>query len=115
MGTGQPPVPAVPAVSLPTDAAKASHDQILQAAVEWLMEFGYAATKIDAVAQRLGATKGRIYHHDRSKADLYFDVQVAAMGRVTEAIEPIAAPRWRSEYGNTNGPTSIALFTCGAS
>ena len=87
MSSGQPAVPAVP---LPTDAAKASHDQILQAAAELFMEFGYAATTIDAVAERLGATKGRIYHHYRSKADLYFDVQVAAMVRVTEAIEPIA-------------------------
>ena len=90
MSSGQPPVPAVPPVPLPTDAAKASRDQILQAAAELFMEFGYAATSIDAVAQRLGATKGRIYHHYRSKADLYFDVQVAAMVRVTEAIEPIA-------------------------
>jgi AcrR family transcriptional regulator len=102
MSTGRPPVPAVPAVpnvpnvpsvQLATDAAKASHDQILQAAAELFMEFGYAATTIDAVAERLGATKGRIYHHYRSKADLYFDVQVAAMVRVTEAIEPIARRR----------------------
>ena len=93
MSSGQPPVPAVPAVPLPTDAAKASGNQILQAAAELFMEFGYAATSIDAVAQRLGATKGRIYHHFRSKADLYFDVQVAAMVRVTDAIEPIARRR----------------------
>ena len=73
-----------------TDAAKASRDEILQAAAELFMVFGYAATSIDAVAERLGATKGRIYHHYRSKADLYFDVQVAAMNRVTEAIDPIA-------------------------
>ena len=82
--------PTVPPVPVATDAAKASHDQILQAAAELFMAFGYAATTIDAVAERLGATKGRIYHHYRSKADLYFDVQVAAMVRVTEAIEPIA-------------------------
>lgn len=73
-----------------TDAAKASRDEILQAAAELFMAFGYAATSIDAVAEHLGATKGRIYHHYRSKADLYFDVQVAAMTRVIEAIEPIA-------------------------
>jgi len=82
--------PTVPPVPVATDAAKASRDQILQAAAELFMEFGYAATSIDAVAERLGATKGRIYHHYRSKADLYFDVQVAAMVRLTEAIEPIA-------------------------
>lgn len=82
--------PAAPPPAAVTDAAKASRDAILQAAAELFMEFGYAATSIDAVAERLGATKGRIYHHYRSKSDLYFDVQVAAMTRITGAIEPIA-------------------------
>jgi len=72
------------------DVARTSRDEILQAAAELFMEFGYAATSIDAVAERLGATKGRIYHHYRSKADLYFDVQVAAMNRITEVVEPVA-------------------------
>jgi AcrR family transcriptional regulator len=67
-----------------------SRDEILRAAAELFMEFGYAATSIDAVAERLGATKGRIYHHYRSKADLFFDVQVAAMTRLNEEVEPIA-------------------------
>src|ERR1700710_893798 len=67
-----------------------SRDQILQAAADLFMEFGYAATSIDAVAQRLGATKGRIYHHYRSKADLFFDVQVAAMTRLLDEVEPLA-------------------------
>ncbi|MDM7944566.1 MAG: TetR/AcrR family transcriptional regulator [Hydrogenophaga sp.] len=71
-------------------ASNASRDEILRAAAEHFMEYGYAATSIDAVAEKLGATKGRIYHHYASKADLFFDVQVAAMTRLTEAIEPIA-------------------------
>ena len=67
-----------------------SREEILRAAAELFMEFGYAATSIDAVAERLGATKGRIYHHYRSKADLFFDVQIAAMNRLNEEVEPIA-------------------------
>ncbi|WP_280153907.1 TetR/AcrR family transcriptional regulator [Piscinibacter sp. XHJ-5] len=67
-----------------------SRDEILRAAAELFMEFGYAATSIDAVADRLGATKGRIYHHYRSKADLFFDVQTAAMRRLNAEVEPIA-------------------------
>lgn len=67
-----------------------SRDEILRAAAELFMEFGYAATSIDAVAQRLGSTKGRIYHHYRSKADLFFDVQVTAMNRLTAQVEPLA-------------------------
>ena len=84
------PAPAVPVVVGKDDAAKASRAEILQAAAELFMAFGYAATSIDAVAEHMGATKGRIYHHFRSKADLYFDVQVAAMNRVMAAVEPIA-------------------------
>jgi AcrR family transcriptional regulator len=71
-------------------ASNASRDEILRAAAEHFMEYGYAATSIDAVAEKLGATKGRIYHYFASKADLFFDVQVAAMTQLTEAIEPIA-------------------------
>ncbi len=71
-------------------SAPNSREEILQAAAELFMVYGYTATSIDAVAERLGATKGRIYHHYGSKADLYFDVQVAAMTRVSEAVEPIA-------------------------
>ena len=67
-----------------------SRDEILRAAAELFMEFGYAATSIDAVAEKLGATKGRIYHHYPSKADLFFDVQVAAMTRMFDQVEPIA-------------------------
>ena len=81
---------SMPAMPIKDDAAKTSRGEILQAAAELFMEFGYAATSIDAVAERLGATKGRIYHHYRSKADLYFDVQVAAMNRITEVVEPVA-------------------------
>jgi AcrR family transcriptional regulator len=72
------------------DNGNESREEILRAAAELFMEFGYAATSIDAVAERLGATKGRIYHHYRSKADLFFDVQVAAMRRLNEEVEPIA-------------------------
>lgn len=67
-----------------------SRDEILRAAAELFMEFGYAATSIDAVAEKLGATKGRIYHHYASKADLFFDVQVAAMTRLLDQVEPLA-------------------------
>ena len=67
-----------------------ARDEIVRAAAELFMEFGFTATSIDAVAERLGATKGRIYHYYRSKAELYFDVQMSAMERLFGEIEPIA-------------------------
>jgi len=67
-----------------------SRAEILHAAAEHFMRFGYAGTSIDAVAESLGATKGHIYHYYRSKANLYFDIQTAAMTRLMEEVEPIA-------------------------
>ncbi|TWG94836.1 TetR family transcriptional regulator [Mesorhizobium sp. J18] len=74
---------------------------ILRAAATCFMERGYAAASIDEVARSLGATKGRIYHHYPSKADLFADVFRTGMDMNYEAIAPYrdlagpALPRWR--------------------
>jgi AcrR family transcriptional regulator len=59
--------------------------EIIAAAAECFMERGYHATKVDDVAARLGATKGRIYHHYSSKTDLFFDVHREGMARLFAA------------------------------
>lgn len=82
-----------------------SRSEILGAAAELFMEFGYTATSIDAVAEHLGSTKGRIYHHFRSKADLFFAVQSSAMNRLMAEIEPIA----RSSAGPADKLAAMAL------
>lgn len=64
---------------------------ILDAAAQCFMDRGYTATSIDDVARSLGATKGRIYHHYRSKADLFFDVYRHGMLLNFDLMEPIAA------------------------
>lgn len=73
-----------------TAATAEARQEILKAAAEVFMEYGFSATSIDAVALRMGATKGRIYHYYRSKADLYFDIQIAAVEKLLAEIEPIA-------------------------
>lgn len=55
------------------------------------MEQGFHATSIDDVARRLGATKGRVYHHYASKIDLFFDVHREGMARLFAAVEPAQA------------------------
>ncbi len=78
-----------------------SRMDILRAAALCFMERGYAATSIDDVARRLGATKGRIYHHFHSKADLFAAVFRSGMDMDYEAVAPYrdadgpALPRWR--------------------
>lgn len=59
------------------------------------MEQGFHATSIDVVARRMGATKGRVYHHYQSKVDLFFDVHRLGMSLLFEAVEEA-----RSTYGN---------------
>ncbi|MBY4897013.1 TetR/AcrR family transcriptional regulator [Cupriavidus sp. AU9028] len=65
-----------------------SKQEILEQAAACFMEQGFHATSIDDVARRLGATKGRIYHHYASKIDLFFDVHREGMRRLFEAVEP---------------------------
>lgn len=52
------------------------------------MEQGFNATSIDDVANRMNATKGRIYHYYRSKTDLFFDIHREGMDRLFAAVEP---------------------------
>jgi AcrR family transcriptional regulator len=78
-----------------------SRADILRAAAQCFMERGYSATSIDDVARSLGATKGRIYHHFPSKADLFAEVFRTGMDLNYEAVRPFvdepgpALPRWR--------------------
>lgn len=49
-------------------------EEVLAAAAECFMRRGYETTSMDDVAEALGATKGRVYHHFRSKPELFFEV-----------------------------------------
>jgi AcrR family transcriptional regulator len=72
------------------DAAKDAKAEIVRAAADLFMDYGYTATSIDAIAEKMGATKGRIYHYYRSKAQIFFDIQRTAMTNLFRAVEPIA-------------------------
>lgn len=69
--------------------ARIHQEEILEAAALCFMERGYNASSIDDVARRLGSTKGRIYHHYRSKADLFADVYRYGMELNAAAIKPL--------------------------
>jgi len=68
---------------------EAARREILDAAAQVFMEYGYAATSLDDVAERLGATKGRVYHWFPSKADLFLGIHKAAMETLIAAVRPI--------------------------
>jgi len=76
-------------VSATVDMQKQGQQDILNAAARCFMDRGYTMTSIDDVARSLGSTKGRIYHHYRSKADLFFDVFRTGMTMNFDAVMPI--------------------------
>lgn len=63
---------------------------VLDAAASVFMRLGFAATSLDDISEALGATKGTLYYHFRSKTSLFFAVQRRAMGLLQGAVEPLA-------------------------
>jgi len=83
------PVPASTLQQLTEYSGEGSRAAILSAAAQCFMERGYTETSIDDVARRLGATKGRVYHHFSSKADLFAAIFQAGMDMDYAAIAPV--------------------------
>src|ERR1700753_2563559 len=71
--------------------AKVERSEILDAAAACFSKSGFSGTSIDDIADQLTATKGMVYHHYGSKAELFFDVHVCAMEMDFAAIEAAAA------------------------
>ncbi|AEK38278.1 TetR family transcriptional regulator [Corynebacterium variabile] len=69
------------------DAARA---QILDAAAVVFQAQGFERTTIDDIAERIGATKGRIYYYFRSKFDIYLAVYEAGMNGAFLTVEPLS-------------------------
>jgi AcrR family transcriptional regulator len=69
---------------------RANRDEVLDAAAEAFIERGYAATSIDDVADRLGCTKGRVYHYFRTKGELFLGVHRKALDMAIDAVAPLA-------------------------
>jgi len=65
-------------------------NEILKAALEVFTTHGYAATRIDDVAERAGIAKGTIYLYFHSKEDLFAEVVRHAILPHFETIEAIA-------------------------
>lgn len=64
--------------------------RILDAAAEAFMRRGFGSTTIDDIADEVGATKGLIYYHFRSKFDVFLAVYQEGMRGVRERVEPHA-------------------------
>jgi AcrR family transcriptional regulator len=74
-------------VSASPDVEPGARSRILDAAAEAFMATGFANATIDDIARQVGATKGLVYYHFRSKFDIFLAVYEEAMGRVRERVE----------------------------
>lgn len=61
-------------MALPTHASGDAVGRILEAAGELFAEHGYQATSMHAVAERANVSKANIFHHFKSKRELYLAV-----------------------------------------
>jgi len=68
-----------------------SRQEIIDAAAQCFMRKGLEKATIDDIADVLGSTKGRIYHHFRSKNAVYFAVHRQAMQFCFDAAAPVLA------------------------
>jgi len=62
---------------------------LLDAAAKIFTIYGFAAASIDVIAREIRATKGSVYYHYRSKAELFFAVHKRAMVSNLKAQLPI--------------------------
>lgn len=88
----------------PSKSNSDSRRDILITAANCFRENGFSATSIDDVAHALKATKGRIYHHFRSKTDLFFAVYRMGMEINFRATEPHAT-------GDAPAPVKLARMS----
>lgn len=79
-----------PASTARTSETPGRVTEILDAAANAFTQQSYDATTLDYIGDVIGVTKGSIYYHYRSKADLFVAVYRRAMEMNIETITPIA-------------------------
>jgi AcrR family transcriptional regulator len=76
-------------------------ERILQEAARLFFEQGYLQTSVDAIAERLGATKPFVYYHFNSKVDILVEIcersNRAALAAAGNAMSSRGSPRVRFE------------------
>lgn len=73
------------------EEAAATHKAILDAALKVFSRQGYTATRLEDVAQEAGITRGAIYWHFASKADLYNAIVSDANVRSNDVVNRAVA------------------------
>jgi len=80
--------------------AEARPDEVLDAALELFIEKGFAATRVEDIAEKAGISKGSIYLYFPSK-------QALIKGLVTRAISPVATNVIEMIYSFEGDPRTL--------
>jgi len=87
--------------SLRDNVTNLKRDRILKEAAKLFFERGYLQTSVDAIAERLGATKPFVYYHFHSKAAILVEICEKSnrdvLAAADSAMSAIGSPRVRFE------------------
>jgi AcrR family transcriptional regulator len=72
-------------------ALPSSRDKICDVAEALFARRGYSGVGLREVADEVGLGKSSLFHHFRSKAQLYCEVLDRALGRIAARLEPVLA------------------------
>lgn len=76
---------------------EATRESLLHCAFQEIYEHGYAGASLDRILANSGVTKGALYHHFGSKAEL-------ANAVIDEVIRPIVMERWTDPIRESDDP-----------
>lgn len=76
---------------------EATRKCLLHCAFQEIYEHGYAGTSLDRILAHSGVTKGALYHHFGSKAEL-------ANAVIDEVIRPLVMERWADPIRESDDP-----------
>ena len=81
----------MPDAARPLAKADRTRAAVLEAAERLFARRGYAATRLEDVAEAVGVKRAALFYHFRDKQALYDAVLEAAFGELVERLEPLLA------------------------
>ncbi len=84
---------------------RGTRDCLIRCAFQEIYEQGYAGASLDRILANSGVTKGALYHHFGSKADLAHAV-------IDDVIRPMVLDVWTGALHDTDDPITTLSETC---
>lgn len=88
----------------PRRASDQTRQRLIQCAFEEIHRSGFRSASLEAILESSGVTKGALYHHFSSKAELGYAV-------IDEVIRPWIEENWQPVAG-ADDPVAVAIELC---